>query len=168
MTVLNLKEIFESFDVFEWSYTFEPGEIKLPAELGEIKEPLKVFIKITKDRKGYEVYLSMVGSVELECSRCLSPFTKDLSQERRKHVEIYPKEDSPSLSPEDLEVSFMEEPDVIDLEEIIREEVILSVPMKPLCRPDCPGIHHSSLLFEEEKGHTGDPRFAILKNLLSG
>lgn len=168
MTVLNLKEIFERYDVFERRYVIKPDDIGLPAELGEIKEPLEVFLRITKEREGYNVSLSIVGSVELECSRCLSVFTKELSEDRTKHIERYPKEESLSLSLEDLEVSFMEEPDVVNLEELVREEVILSVPMKPLCRPDCPGIHHHSFLFEEEKEGPKDPRFAILKNLLSG
>ncbi len=167
MTTLNLKEIFESFDVFEKSYVLQPEDVAFPAELGDIKEPLEVFVKITKDRDGYRVNLSIVGSVELECSRCLSTFSKDLSQEREKHIESYPTEENLSLSPEDLEVSFMEEPDIINLEELVREELILSVPMKPLCRPDCSGIHHHAFLFEEEKEGPKDPRFAILKNLLS-
>ncbi len=167
MILLNLREIFETTDVFEKGYRFLPEEIDFPAELGDIKEPLEVLVKITRDRDGYKVSLSIAGSVELECSRCLSTFTKDLSQEREKHIESYPTEESLHLSPEDLEVSFMEEPDVINLEELVREELILSVPMKPLCRPDCSGIHHHAFLFEEEKGGPKDPRFAILKNLLS-
>ena len=167
MTTLNLKEIFESFDVFEKSYILQPEAVGFPAELGDIREPLEVFVKITRERNGYKVHLSIVGSVELECSRCLSTFSKDLSQEREKHIERYPTEETLSLSPEDLDVSFMEEPDIINLEELVREELILSVPMKPLCKPDCSGIHHHAYIFEEEKGHPTDPRFAILKNLLS-
>ena len=167
MTLLNLKDIFEVQDIFERSYVIPPEDIAFPADLGDIKEPLEIFVKITKDKRGYKVNLNIVGSVELECSRCLSTFTKDISQEREKHIESYPIEESLHLSPEDLEVSFMEEPDIVNLEELVREELILSVPMKPLCRPDCSGIHHHAFLFGEEKEGPKDPRFAILKNLLS-
>ena len=166
MTILNLKEIFESLDVFERRYVLQPEDVGFPAELGEVREPIEVLVKITRERNGYRVNLSIIGRVELECSRCLSPFSKDISQEREKHIERYPTEETLSLSPEDLEVSFMEEPDLINLEELVREELILSVPMKPLCRPDCPGIDHRTYIFEEEQ--PTDPRFAILKNLLSG
>ncbi len=166
MVTLNLKEIFDRVDVFENRYVISPEDIKLPAELGEIKEPVEVYVKIKKDKDGYNVHLSIFGSVELECSRCLELFNKDLSQEREKHIEYYPREEHIALSSEDLEVSFMEEPDIINLEELVREEIILSVPMKPLCRPDCLGVHHHDFIFEKEKESHTDPRFAILKNLL--
>jgi len=165
MILLNLKEIFESFDVFERSYILTPEEVGFPADLGEIREPVEVFVRITKDRDGYKVNLSIVGGVELECSRCLSPFRKELSQEVEKHLESYPTGGSLYLSPQDLEVSFMEEPGVVDLSELVREEIILSVPMKPLCRPDCLGLHQAPPLMEEKDRPT-DPRFAILRNLL--
>jgi len=79
MVVLDLKEIFEKFDVFESSYTIPPENLKLPAELGELREPVKVDVVIRKDENGYAVSIDMRGSVELECSRCLEPFTAFLS-----------------------------------------------------------------------------------------
>jgi len=165
MTILDLKDIFERFDVFEQSYTIEPEAIALPSDVGELKEPVKVYIRITKDNKGYKVHLTLEGGVDLECSRCLTTFRKEIVQDTEKHVERYPKEDHLSLSPEDLDVSFMEEPDILVLEDLVREELILGVPMKPLCRPDCPGTGHQAFIFEEEKH--ADPRFAILKDLLT-
>jgi len=49
MVVLDLKEIFEKFDVFESSYTIPPENLKLPAELGELREPVKVDVVIRKE-----------------------------------------------------------------------------------------------------------------------
>ncbi len=166
MVTLNLREIFERFDVFEESFLLEPESLSLPTDLGEIKEPIRVFVKIRKDRDGYRVWLNMEGEIELECSRCLTIFRKDISQETEKHIERYPKDENVSLTPDDLEVSFMDELDIVNLEDLVREELILSIPMKPLCRLDCPGVHHHSFLFEENKSPT-DPRFAILKDLLT-
>ncbi|NPA42281.1 MAG: DUF177 domain-containing protein [Aquificae bacterium] len=166
MTVLNLKEIFEKEEVFENRYVIKPEDLSFPADLGEIREPVEVFLRITKDKNGYRVFMNILGNVELECSRCLELFDKDISQEKEKHLEYYPKEDHLSLSPEDLEVSFMEEPDILNLEDLVREEIILSVPMKPLCSPHCTGVHHPALVLEEESKPV-DPRFAILKDLLT-
>ncbi len=167
MTVLNLKEIFERADSFESRYLIGPESLSFPADLGDLKEPVEVYVRIVKDNKGYRVFLNIVGSVELECSRCLEVFSKDISQEKEKHLSYYPREEHVALAPEDLEVSFMEEPDLLNLEDLVREEIILSIPMKPLCSPDCTGLHHQALLFEEEKGAPHDPRFAILRNLLA-
>jgi len=165
MTVLNLKEIFEKEEIFEQNYILRPEDLSLPADLGEVKKPLEVFIRITKDGSAYRVFLSLLGEVELECSRCLELFDKDISQEKEKLLEYYPQGERGALSAEDLEVSFLEEKDILYLEELVREEIILSIPMKPLCSPDCRGVGHPSLILEEEK--PSDPRFAILKNLLS-
>jgi uncharacterized protein len=30
---------------------------------------------------------------------------------------------------------------ILDLSELIRQYTLLNLPMKPLCRPDCPGIN---------------------------
>ncbi|WP_457600395.1 YceD family protein [Hydrogenivirga sp.] len=168
MITLNLKEIFERYDVFEDRYVIAPEELSLPAEVGDLREPVEVKVRIERDKDGYNVRLSIAGNVQLECSRCLELFDKDLSQEKTKHIEPYPREEHLSLSPEDLEVSFMEEPDVIVLEDMVREEILLSIPMKPLCKPDCMGVSHQAIVFEEEKEAPIDPRFAILKDLLTG
>ncbi len=167
MVTLDLREIFERFEFFERSFTIQPEDIRLPAELGEIREPVRVHVHITRDEDGYAVRIDLEGSVELECSRCLEVFRKDLPRRLNKHIEHYPKEEHLSLTPEDLDVSFMEEPDVVNIEELVREEIILSVPMKPLCRPDCGGVHPAHIL-EEGKDAAADPRFAILKDLLTG
>jgi uncharacterized protein len=165
MIVLNLKEIFERETRFEGRYSLSPQDIKFPPDMGEIKDPVEVYVEITRGERGYNVHLDIKGKVELECSRCMELFEKDLSQTKEKRIELYPSEESLVLSPEDLEVSFMEEPDLVSLEDLVREELILEIPMKPLCRPDCPGITSPHLLFEESE-RPGDPRFAILKNLL--
>ncbi|HHJ65086.1 MAG TPA: DUF177 domain-containing protein [Aquifex aeolicus] len=165
MVTLNLRDIFERFDVFEGSFTIPPENLRLPADLGEIREPVRVYVVIRKDRNGYAVSIDMEGNVELECSRCLEPFSKDLPRHLEKHIESYPREEHVVLSQEDLDVSFMEEPDTVNVEELVREEIILSIPMKPLCRPDCGGFHLADLF---EKESPADPRFAILKDLLTG
>jgi len=167
MIILNLKEIFEKFDVFEEKYLIPPEDLSFPAEVGDIRSPVEVSVRIEKDRDGYNVKLKIRGNVELECSRCLEPFDKELFEDRNKHLERYPQEEHLSLSPEDLDVSFMEESDILILEDLVREEILLSVPMKPLCKPDCSGVHYQGVILEEEKESHGDPRFAILKDLLT-
>ncbi len=166
MRVLNLKEIFEREDSFEGKFLLRPEDLSLPADLGELREPVEVFLRITKSDRGYKVFLSILGEVELECSRCLELFYKDISQEKEKSLEYYPREENLSLSPEDLEVSFMDEPDILNVEELVREEIILSIPMKPLCSPECKGVSHPAFIINETEPR--DPRFAILKNLLTG
>ena len=80
--------------------------------------------------------------VQLECSRCLEdflfhidePFTATFlpSEER-------PKDPDLELESEDLDVSFYEGK-MIDFSELVREEILLALPMNPLCRVNCRGL----------------------------
>ena len=169
MFTLNLKEIFKISDRFKGSYMLKPSDIKLPPDIGEIKKPFKVSVEITKDKDGYKLRMTVEGFVELECSRCLEVFEKEISQQKTKLLQNVPNEEGVfMLKPKDLEVSFMEEPDVIDIAELVREEIILSIPMKPLCSPMCRGIPEYELGFEEEKKEIKKQgSFAILKDLLA-
>jgi len=149
MVTLDLKEIFKISDEFKGAYTLKPEEVKLPPDIGELRKPVKVNVHITKDKEGYKMKVNIEGSVELECSRCLELYEKDLSQEKTKLLQNPPQEEGVfMLKPRELEVSFMEEPDKVDLAQLVREEIILSVPMKPLCSPDCRGVEG---IEEEEK-----------------
>ena len=169
MLTLDLKEIFKISDRFKGSYTLKPSDIKLPPEVGEIKKPIKVSLEITKDKEGYKLKMSVEGTVELECSRCLEIFEKEVSQRKTKFLQNVPNEEGVFLlKPKDLEVSFMEEPDIVDIAELVREEIILSIPMKPLCSPQCRGIPEYEVGFEEGKNETKRQNsFAILKDLLT-
>ncbi len=171
MFTLNLKEIFKISDRFKGSYTLQPADIKLPPEIGEIRKPFKVNIEITKDKEGYKLRINVEGAVELECSRCLEIFEKEVSQNKTRFLQNVPNEEGVfMLKPKDLEVTFMEEPDTVDIAELVREEIILSIPMKPLCSPNCGGIPEYELGFEEgrkEKELKKQNSFAILKDLLA-
>ena len=73
------------------------------------------------------------------------------------------------LSSEELEFGFYEG-DYIDLSDIIREQVILQIPMKHLCKKDCAGLcQRCGQNLNDGKcscaeGET-DPRWAVLKGL---
>jgi uncharacterized protein len=80
-------------------------------------------------------------SLVIDCSRCLedvnlsvgSDFTYTLVPAK---PEI--KEDL-ELTAEELEISYYEG-DFIDLQPIICEQIILQIPIKPLCSQDCKGL----------------------------
>ncbi len=82
------------------------------------------------------------GEVILECGRCLEPYTQLLHMD----VEI---EFQPSISiltgellppPEDDSIYLLDGHHILDLTEPIREQVLLNLPMRPLCREDCAGL----------------------------
>mgnify|MGYP001773701520 CR=1 FL=1 len=154
MVKLNLKEIFKTRRKFSQSYVVKPEDIKLPPDLGEIKEPISLYVEITKDKGAYKVYMEIEGYVVLECSRCLTLYHKDVGKKEVVRVEPYPTKDVVYLKPADLEVSFYEDEEAFDLTNLLREQIILSIPTKPLCSPDCMTGFEISL--KEERTTLGD------------
>ncbi len=84
----------------------------------------------------------VTARMNLSCSRCLEDFDLDLSL--RMAIKLTEKSTSPDaaemeLHNEDLDVYYYEG-DEIDLDPYVYEEVMLNMPMRPLCREECKGI----------------------------
>lgn len=84
----------------------------------------------------------VTARMSLSCSRCLEDFDLDLSV--RMAIKLTEKSTSPDaaemeLHNEDLDVYYYEG-DEIDLDPYVYEEVMLNMPMRPLCREECKGI----------------------------
>jgi len=154
MAKLNLKEIFKTKNRFSQSYVFKPEDLKLPPDLGEIREPVSVYVEINKEKGGYRVNMEIEGYVVLECSRCLTVFHKDIGRRESTRIEPYPTKDVLYLKPSELEVSFFEDEEAFELTELVREQIILSIPTKPLCSPDCSAGLYENL--EEKTTTLGD------------
>lgn len=111
--------------------------------------------------------------LELQCSRCLRPF----SYEARVDVDVvyHPIDDLKTeerheIHDDELDMGFYRG-DELDLGELVREQVILSVPIKPLCSESCRGIcpNCGADLGPDPCRCTPkeiDPRLAVLKKLL--
>lgn len=97
-------------------------------------------------------------TVHAECSRCLEPvewdqtvaFTELFVYEPRPGEEEFPVLDG----------------DLLDLEPVVRDAVVLALPLAPLCAPDCPGLCvQCGARLADEPGHVHDvmdPRWARL------
>jgi uncharacterized protein len=157
---LDLKQIFEKEKqpYFRAQYEFTPEELKIPADVGDVNTPVKVDVYITKNPRGegYKVTYSIKGNIELTCSRCLEVFSKDLGGE---HTVVAQNgyEERENLRESDLN-TYSLEGDTLNLTQLVREQILLDVPYKPLCHPECKGI-------EVEEKQNQSP-FGELKKLL--
>ncbi len=82
------------------------------------------------------------GQLGLACGRCLEPFTAPVETDFDLLLVPAPQGEGPEeeeLSAQELDVDFYSG-ETVDLEAIIREQIILMVPLKPLCREDCQGL----------------------------
>jgi uncharacterized protein len=100
-------------------------------------------VKVIRIGRGVLVQCKLTAEVKLICSRCLDPVLCPISFSGEE--EFLPISDvcgaSPGSSPEQSEGFTIDNKNVVDLGELIRQYILLSLPMKPLCRPDCPGIN---------------------------
>ena len=94
-------------------------------------------------KHGHDVLVrgSLSGQMELACSRCLEPFAAPAAIEF--DLLLVPGPANPAaveeLSPDDLDLDYYTG-ETIDLESIIREQIILMLPFKPLCEEACKGL----------------------------
>ena len=100
-----------------------------------------------------------------ECVRCLDAVTRRLVTDLQE-LFAYPG-DEPV---DDDEAALRQlEGDLLDLEPVLRDAVVLALPLQPVCRDDCPGLCPecgARLADEPRHEHEAtDPRWAALRGL---
>ena len=102
--------------------------------------------KLIHSSRGIFVQCKLNADVKLICSRCLDTFLCPISFTAEE--EFLPISDIPGdlalSSPEQSEGFTIDNKNILDLGELIRQYVLLNLPMKPLCRTDCPGIKEAN------------------------
>lgn len=89
------------------------------------------------------------GEITVECARCLGPASIRFGEEGPLRLTYLPKaaaeeadaddEGEPEEAEEDVD-TYVHDGLQIDLDPLLREQVILAIPITPLCREDCKGI----------------------------
>jgi len=119
---------------------------------GLISDEVEGFVegkaKVIRISRGVLVQCKLTAEIKLICSRCLDAFLCPISFTAEE--EFLPISDvsgdlAPS-SPEQSEEFTINDKNILDLGELIRQYILLNLPMKPLCQPDCTGM-------KEENSH---------------
>lgn len=152
-------------------------EIPAPAELvvalARVPEGSVIDLDITLESVVEGIWVSGTADVEVsaECSRCLDPVSWSESV-ALEQMYRYPPTDARGAiidsSDEDDETPEVVD-DTIDLEEPLRDAVVLALPLAPLCSPDCAGICPECGERLEDGPHDHpvvDPRWSALGSLL--
>lgn len=144
----------------------EDGEARLAG-------PVMGQVRLHRTNQGVFADGTVEVSVELECSRCLKAFTAAVVFPLRE--QFYPTIDVnvgiPLPAPDD-ELAFpIDHNHILDLREAIRQNLVLALPIKALCKEDCAGLcpHCGKDLNEgpcECAPEAVDDRLAVLRQLL--
>jgi uncharacterized protein len=136
-------------------------KVSLPEDIGG--KTLSGKVVFTKLEETVLAELEAKAEVVLICDRCLSNFDKTLEISLAREYNI-------NRQDKNEENLFVDKYGDVDLEEPIREEIILAVPMKNLCREDCAGICPKcgvNLNIEEHKTHNTKDKKARIKKAIS-
>jgi uncharacterized protein len=98
--------------------------------------------KLTRTNRSILVQANVTTAVPAECARCLERYSCRL--QFKFEEEFFPTTDVNSGAalpePEEIDSFTIDEELTLDLTEAIRQYSLTALPMKPLCRTDCPGI----------------------------
>ena len=124
------------------SRTYQPGALNYEEDEFRQVEPLTVNAEAELAGKEIRVYGHISTVLEAACDRCLEqikiPVEQDFDLPYRPMEEIALEEEV-EVGAEELKVGFFSG-DGVNLEDVVKEQVLLSVPMKTVCRPDCRGL----------------------------
>jgi uncharacterized protein len=109
----------------------------------ELAGPLDADLRLQRTNRGIIARGTVRAPLRRTCSRCLEPFVEDA--EASVEEEYLPSVDPVNGTPLAIEASDAEAQRVdarheIDLGPVLHDELALTEPMHPLCRPDCPGL----------------------------
>ena len=122
--------------------TFQPEEVGDSGDAYRIIAPIDLAFEIHKDKDLFRLVGSVVSELELPCSRCLEPLRLPVAAQfdlRYLPVAKAAAEAEREIDDDDLGTSYYTN-DEIDLNELLREQFYLALPMKPLCQENCRGL----------------------------
>ena len=107
-----------------------------------VAAPIELGLDVRKDGDKYSLRGRLVTTVRRECCRCLEPFDVPTAVDidvRYLPYRVNTGEGEHEISEEDLSIAFYRD-DEIDLGGLVREQLQLAAPMKPLCDDGCRGL----------------------------
>jgi uncharacterized protein len=145
-----------------------PAPAGLSSDLIGVPEgaPLVLDLRLESVTEGVLVTGTLVATRAGECGRCLDPVHDEFVAELCE-LFVYPDSATDETSEWDEVDRIVDE--LIDLEPLVRDVIVLGLPMTPLCRPDCRGLcptcgQRVDDLPASHTHETLDPRWASLRS----
>lgn len=140
-------------------------ELEVPEKWGEglvslaKGEDLDVQVRLEAVHEGIWTTVSAQSTYRGECGRCLSELAEDTEVEIQELFAYSSSE----------ETDYAVQDDHVDLENLVRDAIVLSLPFQPVCRDNCPGLDPETGLPRSESSDSddsvaSDPRWDALRN----
>jgi len=175
---LDIKEL--ELHPLDFEEEFQPDVIDLGGEARQ-RTPLKTSgrAEVVEEHHGKHEIIKDIrlrgrlsAGLELQCARCLEPVKQDVEREFEllyRPLGADAGRDELSVTAAEAEIGYYQG-DGILLEDVLREQVLLALPLKITCGEDCKGLcpHCGKNLNEEQCSCNvpmEDPRWAALKEI---
>jgi uncharacterized protein len=134
----------------EFDESFQPEAIDFGPDYRQ-KEPLTTAGRaelIREHRGGKDIVedIRLVGristEIEMLCARCLEPVDRSVDRDfdlLYRPLGVDRRRDEVSINQAETEISYYQG-DGLLLEDVLREQVLLALPMKEVCRESCKGL----------------------------
>jgi len=144
--------------------TMASEEFDFPIQEGVTWHPVFFDYSLTNADNMFVLQGKLESQITLECSRCLKPIDIPLSVDVVEQFGLHQIADD-----EDIHIFYGEE---IDATEVLRDNILLNLPVKPLCSSECLGLCPVCGLDKNEGScscdlRSIDPRLAVLEKFIS-
>jgi uncharacterized protein len=127
--LINLRDLERDPLDIEGELTAEELEMLHLDELMRMTQPLEYELEVERLDDGILVQGRLRLELDCECARCLKRFAFELNLEAwAAHLPLEGEDAVPVNN------------DSVDLTPAIREDILLELPQRPLCKPDCAGL----------------------------
>jgi uncharacterized protein len=116
-------------EAFTARYTGPMAPVDYGSEYYAFPDGVQLEAEYRFDGEGVIVTGSFAGATPVECARCLKPLKYPVSLKFAEYFSRQPEEGMYEFSGEE-----------IDLDQMLGDNVVLSLPMRFLCREDCKGL----------------------------
>jgi uncharacterized protein len=139
---VDLKDL--AHEKISFQASFEPGVVDFAPD--NIRQVAPLDWAAAAERAGAEIRIhgTLTTSVECPCSRCLEPARTQINKPfdlffRERDEEMFDEDEEVELNEEETRTAFFTGTKLA-IGDILREQVLLALPMKVLCRVDCKGL----------------------------
>ena len=171
--IINLGKLPDDAEIREilektWWHRQEEDE-----QILDLDSTMEVAVKVRRSGNKFIIDGNMSGGILVRCDRCLEPYHRTVNSAFNLFLQGRPSADmgltDVELFDDDMEVAFIAGEE-LSLDEIIREQIFLSLPIKCICAEGCLGLCPvcGGNLNRVDCGcrkKTGHPSFLKLKNL---
>jgi uncharacterized protein len=166
----------------DFAEEYQPGAIDLGGEAKQ-HSPLKTsgHAEVVEEHHGKHQIIKdirlrggLATGLELQCARCLEPVHQDIQRDFEllyRPLGADAGKDELSVTDAEAEIGYYQGEGLL-LEDVLREQVLLALPLKVTCREDCKGLcpECGKNLNDEQcscSREVEDPRWAALKEVRS-